>query len=108
MRRRFRFRQRVREGQGEDGTGSIGAHVRLAAVRAHDRAGDRQPEADAVGKALARTVDAVEAVEQAWQVLGALLCLVLAATLPIGSVVGGLIVLAVGVLWRLLSRRALR
>ena len=45
---------------------------------------------------------------KAWQVLGALLCLVLAATLPIGSVVGGLIVLAVGVLWRLLSRRALR
>ncbi|MBB1484776.1 amino acid permease [Tessaracoccus sp. MC1865] len=45
---------------------------------------------------------------RAWQVVGALLCLVLVATLPWPSVLGGLVVLAVGVMWRLLRPRALR
>ncbi|MBB1510101.1 APC family permease [Tessaracoccus sp. MC1756] len=43
-----------------------------------------------------------------WQIVGALLCLVLVATLPQPSVLGGLVVLVVGVLWRLLRPRALR
>ncbi|MHA7860283.1 APC family permease [Tessaracoccus sp. Y36] len=45
---------------------------------------------------------------RAWQVVGALLCLVLVATLPWPSVLGGVVVLAVGVMWRLLRPRALR
>ena len=45
---------------------------------------------------------------KAWQVLGALLCIVLVATLPWESVAGGLVVLAVGVLWRLLRPASLR
>ncbi|GAA4906403.1 APC family permease [Tessaracoccus lubricantis] len=45
---------------------------------------------------------------KAWQVLGAVLCLVLVATLPWQSVLGGVVVLAVGVLWRLLRPRRLR
>ncbi|WP_296141117.1 APC family permease [uncultured Tessaracoccus sp.] len=42
---------------------------------------------------------------RAWQVVGAALCVVLVVTLPIGSVLGGLVVLAVGALWRLLAVR---
>ncbi|MCG6566612.1 APC family permease [Tessaracoccus sp. ZS01] len=45
---------------------------------------------------------------RAWQAVGALLCLVLVATLPWPSVLGGLVVLAVGAMWRLLRPRALR
>lgn len=42
---------------------------------------------------------------RAWQVLGALMCLVLVVTLPYLSVIMGLAVLAVGVLWRMLKPR---
>lgn len=38
---------------------------------------------------------------KAWQVVGALLCLLLVATLPVVSVAGGLVVLAIGIVWRL-------
>lgn len=38
---------------------------------------------------------------KAWQVVGALLCLLLVATLPVVSVAGGLVVLALGIVWRL-------
>lgn len=43
-----------------------------------------------------------------WQVLGALLCLVLVATLPWPSVLGGVIVLALGAGWRLFRPASLR
>lgn len=43
---------------------------------------------------------------RAWQVLGAALCLILVVTLPWQAVVGGLVVLGVGVAWRLLPRLA--
>lgn len=43
-----------------------------------------------------------------WQILGALLCLTLVATLPWQSVVGGVVVLAVGLAWRMLRPAALR
>nr|WP_281254304.1 APC family permease [Sanguibacter antarcticus] len=39
-------------------------------------------------------------------VVGAVGCLALCVTLPVGSVVGGVVVLAVGVLYRLVTRRA--
>ena len=45
---------------------------------------------------------------RAWQVFGAILCLVLVASLPWPSVVTGVAVLAVGVLWRMLRPRSLR
>ncbi|MDO5677661.1 MAG: APC family permease [Propionibacteriaceae bacterium] len=45
---------------------------------------------------------------KAWQVFGALLCLVLVATLPWQSVLAGLAVLALGVLWRIVRPRTLR
>lgn len=45
---------------------------------------------------------------RAWQVLGVLLCLVLVATLPWNSIVMGVVVLGVGVAWRLLRRSSLR
>ena len=45
---------------------------------------------------------------RALQVLGAILCLILVATLPWQSVVGGLVVLAVGLAWRLLRPASLR
>ena len=45
---------------------------------------------------------------RAMQVAGAVLCVVLAATLPWTSVLGGVLLLAVGALWRLLRPRALR
>lgn len=45
---------------------------------------------------------------KAWQAFGALLCLVLVATLPWQSILTGLAVLGVGVLWRLLRRSCLR
>lgn len=38
---------------------------------------------------------------KAWQILGAALCLLLVVTLPILSLVGGLIVLGLGIVWRL-------
>lgn len=43
-----------------------------------------------------------------WQVFGAIVCLVLVITLPWPSVVAGVAVLAVGVLWRLIALRRLR
>ncbi|MHA6525240.1 APC family permease [Tessaracoccus sp. G1721] len=45
---------------------------------------------------------------KAWQILGAALCLLLVATLPWQSIVGGLAVLGVGVAWRILTRAPLR
>lgn len=36
-----------------------------------------------------------------WQVLGIVLCLVLVATLPVLSVAGGMVVVALGIVWRL-------
>lgn len=45
---------------------------------------------------------------KAWQILGAALCLILVATLPWQSILGGMVVLAAGVLWRLSSRALLR
>ena len=44
----------------------------------------------------------------AWQILGAALCLILVATLPWQSILGGMVVLAAGVLWRISSRALLR
>lgn len=38
---------------------------------------------------------------KAWQVVGAVLCLLLVVTLPVVSVAGGLVVLAIGIVWRL-------
>lgn len=43
-----------------------------------------------------------------WQVLGALLCLVLVVTLPWQSILGGLLVLAAGVAWRFVTAARLR
>ena len=43
-----------------------------------------------------------------WQVLGAVLCLILVVTLPWQSIVGGLLVLAVGAAWRLVTVARLR
>ncbi len=40
-----------------------------------------------------------------WQVLGAALCLLLVVTLPVGSVLGGVIVLALGAAWRMAKYR---
>jgi len=45
---------------------------------------------------------------KAWQILGAALCLILVATLPWQSILGGMVVLAAGVLWRISSRALLR
>lgn len=43
---------------------------------------------------------------RAWQVLGAALCLLLVATLPLPSVIGGVIVVGVGSVWHLATYRA--
>ena len=44
----------------------------------------------------------------AWQILGAALCLILVATLPWQSILGGMVVLVAGVLWRTFARALLR
>lgn len=45
---------------------------------------------------------------RAWQVVGAVLCLTLVVTLPWQSVLGGIVVVGVGLAWRLLRPAALR
>lgn len=45
---------------------------------------------------------------KAWQLFGAAMCLVLVATLPWGSILAGVTVVVLGVVWRLLRRRRLR
>lgn len=43
---------------------------------------------------------------RALQILGAILCVALVATLPLSSIVGGIVMFAVGIFYRLVSRRA--
>lgn len=43
---------------------------------------------------------------RALQILGALLCIALVATLPLSSIVGGIVMFAIGVVYRLVSHRA--
>ncbi|NLE96446.1 MAG: amino acid permease [Propionibacterium sp.] len=55
-----------------------------------------------VANLAARTQDAEHRrYHRAWQITGAVLCLVLLLTLPILSLVGGVIVVALGIVWRL-------